>query len=198
MPYTEFIFKISFESHTKFVLRKWVSAVYYHACRHFRAYLFFSIAINYLVYKYLQYGILERYARAIVIPSGLTGFFVPTLSFHFRSLLLVFFLCLFVLFQSYHSIELRDGLSWVTDVTRQSDRTGLPFFVSAVLIFTFILLFLPSSSVQLSYVDLAVPMRKCLREHSCVSSPFSTYPSEWNLLPSLYYKCENILDMECY
>ena len=33
-------------------------------------------------------------------------------------------------------------------------------------------LFLPSSSVSLSYFSLAVPMRKCLGKHSCMSSPF--------------------------
>ena len=33
-------------------------------------------------------------------------------------------------------------------------------------------LFLPSSSVSLSYFILAVPMSKCLRKHSCVNSHF--------------------------
>ena len=59
------------------------------------------------------------------------------------------------------------------DSTRQSDWTGLLFFVSAVLLSTFILFFLLSSSVSLSYLNLAVPMSKCLRKHSCMSSPFS-------------------------
>ena len=59
------------------------------------------------------------------------------------------------------------------DWTRQIDWTGLIFFVFAVLLSTFILIFLPSSSVSLSYFNLAVPMRKCSGEHSCMSSPFS-------------------------
>ena len=33
-------------------------------------------------------------------------------------------------------------------------------------------LFLPSSSVSLSYFIIAVPMRECLRKHSCMSSSF--------------------------
>ena len=33
-------------------------------------------------------------------------------------------------------------------------------------------LFLPPSCVSLSYFILAVPMRKCLGKHSCISSPF--------------------------
>ena len=61
-----------------------------------------------------------------------------------------------------------DGRDW----TRQSDWTGLLFFVSAVLLSTFILLFLLSSSISLSYFNLAGPMRKCLGKHSCMSSPF--------------------------
>ena len=67
----------------------------------------------------------------------------------------------------------RDGLSWVTDVTTlQGDWTGLLSLVSAVLLSSFILLLLPSSSVSLSNFYLAVPMRRCLRKHSCMSSPF--------------------------
>ena len=66
-----------------------------------------------------------------------------------------------------------DRLSWVTDVTTlHGDWTGLLSFVSAVLLFTFILLFLPSSSVSLSNIYLAVTMRGCLGKHSCMSSPF--------------------------
>ena len=61
----------------------------------------------------------------------------------------------------------------MTDVTTlQSDWTGLLFVVSALLLSTFILLFLLSSSVSLSYFNLAVPMRKCLGKHSCMSSTF--------------------------
>ena len=62
-------------------------------------------------------------------------------------------------------VWLRDGLSWVTDVTTlQSDRTGLIFSCPRY--------FLPASSVPLSYFNLAVPMRGCLGKHSCMSSPF--------------------------
>ena len=46
------------------------------------------------------------------------------------------------------------------------------FFVSTVLLSTIILLFLLSSSVSLSYINMDVPMRKCLGKHSCMSSPF--------------------------
>ena len=63
----------------------------------------------------------------------------------------------------------------VTDVNwwRYCLYTWLLFSVSAVLLSTFILLFLPSSSVSLSHFNLAVPMRKC-SERSCrMSSPFS-------------------------
>ena len=59
------------------------------------------------------------------------------------------------------------------DWTRQSVWTGLLFFVSSVLRFTIILLFLLSSAVSLSYFNLAVPMRKCLGKHSCLSSSIS-------------------------
>ena len=54
----------------------------------------------------------------------------------------------------------------------QGDWTGLLSFVSAVLLSSFILLLLPSSSVSLSNFYLAVPMRGCLGKHLCISSPF--------------------------
>ena len=66
---------------------------------------------------------------------------------------------------SFTLLMFRDWLSWVTDVTiLQGDWTGL--------LSTFILLFLPSSSVSLSNFYLAVPMRGCVGKHSCMSSPF--------------------------
>ena len=42
-------------------------------------------------------------------------------------------------------------------------------------------------------------MRKCSGEHSGMIE-FSIFYShtEWNLLSSLYYNSENILDVECY
>ena len=63
-----------------------------------------------------------------------------------------------------------DWRDWTRD-----KATGQDFFsfVFAVLLFIFILLYLPSSSISLSYFNLAVPMRKCVRKHSCMSSPFS-------------------------
>ena len=67
------------------------------------------------------------------------------------------------------------GLSWVTDVTGLDKVTEQDFFffVSAVLLSTIILLFLLSSAVALSYFNLAVPMRKCLGKHWCMSSSYS-------------------------
>ena len=56
---------------------------------------------------------------------------------------------------------------------------GLLYFVPALLLSILTLLFLPSSSVFLSYFILAVPMRECLRKHSCMSS----------LFPYLYISC---------
>ena len=46
------------------------------------------------------------------------------------------------------------------------------FFVPALLFSILTPLFLPSSSVSLSYFVLALPMRECLRNHSCMSSIF--------------------------
>ena len=48
------------------------------------------------------------------------------------------------------------------------------FFFRTLFAFFHILkpLFLPPSSVSFSYFILAVPMRKCLGKHSCMSSPF--------------------------
>ena len=49
--------------------------------------------------------------------------------------------------------------------------SGLILFVPALLLFMLTPLFLPSSSDSLSYFVLAVPMRECLENHSCMSSP---------------------------
>ena len=49
--------------------------------------------------------------------------------------------------------------------------SGLLLFVPAVLFSILTPLFCVSLSVSLSYVVLAVPMRKCLGKHSCMSSP---------------------------
>ena len=57
-----------------------------------------------------------------------------------------------------------------------SDRlSGFLSFGPAVLFFILTPLFLPSSSVSLSYYFIiAVNMRECLGKHSCMSSPFPT------------------------
>ena len=47
------------------------------------------------------------------------------------------------------------------------------FFVHTVLLSIFTLLFLPSSSVSLSYFNRTVSKCKCLGEHSCMGSKFS-------------------------
>ena len=46
------------------------------------------------------------------------------------------------------------------------------FCTSCASFHVFTLLVLPSSSVSLSYFILAIPMRQCSEEHSCVSSTF--------------------------
>ena len=50
--------------------------------------------------------------------------------------------------------------------------SGLIFFVPALLLSVLAPLFSPSSSVSLSYLIFAVPMRECLGKHSCTSSTF--------------------------
>ena len=51
-------------------------------------------------------------------------------------------------------------------------RRDIFFFVPALLFSILAPLFLPPSSVSLSYFILAVPMRKRLGKHSCMSSLF--------------------------
>ena len=65
-------------------------------------------------------------------------------------------------------------------------QSGLLSFVSAFLFSLLTPLFLPSC-VSLSYFILAVPMRECLRKHSCTSAPF---PIAILVLPifSLWFK----------
>ena len=50
---------------------------------------------------------------------------------------------------------------------------GLLFSRPTLLLSILTLLFLPSSSVSLSYFILAVPISECFGKHSCMSSPFS-------------------------
>ena len=52
-------------------------------------------------------------------------------------------------------------------------RRDIFFFVPALLFSILTPLFLPPSSVSSSYFIFAVPMRKCLGKHSCMSSQFS-------------------------
>ena len=49
--------------------------------------------------------------------------------------------------------------------------SGLLLFVPVLLFSMLTPLFLPSSSVSLSYFVLAVPMRECFGKHSCMRSP---------------------------
>ena len=51
--------------------------------------------------------------------------------------------------------------------------SGLVFFVPVLLLSILTPLFLPSSSVSLSYFVLAVPMLECSGKHSCMSAPFA-------------------------
>ena len=50
--------------------------------------------------------------------------------------------------------------------------SGLLLFVPDLLFSILTPLFLPPSSVSLSYFILAVPMLECLGKHACMSSPF--------------------------
>ena len=63
-----------------------------------------------------------------------------------------------------------------------SRPSGLIFFVPSLLLSTLAPLFLPSSSVSLSYFIPAAPMRECLGRHLCLSSPFPwmVIPFSWN------------------
>ena len=63
--------------------------------------------------------------------------------------------------------------------------SGHPFFVPTLLLSILKPLFLPTSSVSLSYFILAIPMHECLRKHSFMSSPISYSHTEWNLLFSI-------------
>ena len=60
---------------------------------------------------------------------------------------------------------------------------GTYFFVPALLFSILSPLFLPPSSVSLSFFIHAVPMRKCLGKHLCMSSPFPI--ANW-MVPSFF------------
>ena len=89
------------------------------------------------------------------------------------------------------SLKVGDRKSVVTDLTGEDKvtRQYLYFFVSAVLHSTFILFLLPSSSVALSYFNLADPIRKCSRDHSCKSSSFYIA-----ILNATFYLCSTITE----
>ena len=78
------------------------------------------------------------------------------------------------LYRRYNNTSMTSRLTVVSDgrddSTKWLDRTS--FFLSAVLLSTFILLFLLSSSVSLSFIYLSVPMRGSLGKYSCMSSSF--------------------------
>ena len=59
--------------------------------------------------------------------------------------------------------------------------TGLTFSVTALLLSIFTLVFLLSSSVSLSFYILAVPMRECSWEQSCMSSSFPIAMACWKI-----------------
>ena len=82
--------------------------------------------------------------------------------------------------------DCREWLTW-PDKRKWPDRTS-SFRVRCVLLSTIILIFLLSSSVSLSYLNLAVPMLKCLRKHSCMSSQFSIV-----ILKGICYRAPMIL-----
>ena len=119
-------------------------------------------------------------------------------SFHTQASLLTFFVCFFILFQTgeggwfvifrifksilffcqlnfivlfpflikYYHILFIIIVFWLG-----CDRPSrLLLFVPALLLSILTPLFLPSSSVSLSYFVLAVPMRECLGKHSCIGS----------------------------
>ena len=77
------------------------------------------------------------------------------------------FIVLFLFLIKYYHILFIIIVFW-----KGCDRpSGLLLFVPAFLLSILTPLFLPSSSVSLSYFVLAVPMRECLGKHSCMSSP---------------------------
>ena len=62
--------------------------------------------------------------------------------------------------------------------------SGLLSFMPTLFFSTLMSLFLPSSSVSISYFILAVPMHECLGKHSRMSSPFLMPILNGNLLLS--------------
>ena len=78
------------------------------------------------------------------------------------------FIVLFPFLIKYYHIKFIIIVFWLG-----CDRpSGFLFFVPALLLSMLTTLFLPSSSVSLSYFIFAVPMRECLGKHSCTSSTF--------------------------
>ena len=82
--------------------------------------------------------------------------------------LLIEFQCTFsISYKYYHILFIIIIVFWLG-----CDKpSGLLLFVTALLLSILTPLFLPSSSVSLSYFVLAVPMLECLGKHPCMSSP---------------------------
>ena len=89
------------------------------------------------------------------------------LSVHFVFCQLNFIVLFPFLIKYYHILFIIIIVFWL-GCNRPS---GLLLFVPALLLSILTPLFLPSSSVSLSYFVLAVSMRDCLGNHSCMSSP---------------------------
>ena len=70
--------------------------------------------------------------------------------------------------------------------------TGLLLFVPALLISILTPLFLPSSSVSLSYFVLSVPMRECFGKHSCMSSQFPIAILNGIFFPTVQLQMHNV------
>ena len=127
---------------------------------------------------------------------GLRDFFrTRCTSFHFHSSLLTFMFCVFVYLILSVSMRKCVGkhscVSSTFPVTRNSfivlrssdhygtvgpsyrQAVGTSFFLPAVLLSIFTLIFSPSSFLSMSYYIFAVLMRKCFEKHSSMSSPFT-------------------------
>ena len=110
------------------------------------------------------------HCRLTLADSGEGGWFV--IFRIFKSILFCFcqmnFIVLFPFLIKYYHILFIIIVFWLG-----CDRpSGHIFFMPTLLFSILTPLFLPPSSVSLSYFILAAPMRKCLGKHSCMSSPF--------------------------
>ena len=114
-----------------------------------------------------SHGILLLLLLLLPLPGG--GWMI----YHFSDILVHFVFCqlnfivLFPFFTKYYHILFIIIVFWL-GCDRPSE---LLLSVPALLLSILKPLFLPSSSVSMSYFVLAVPMRECLGKHSCMSSP---------------------------